>query len=52
MTAAIKAEPGVALLLQYATRYGLGFSVQRLRDVRLPGYQGVVHMSVATQEPR
>lgn len=52
MTGAIKAEPGVALFLQYANRYGLGFSVQRLNDVTLPGYQGVVRMSAATKEPR
>ena len=48
MLKAISAEPGVALFLQYAKRYGLGFSVQRLDDVTLPGYQGVVRMSAAT----
>lgn len=52
MLAAIKAEPGVALFLQFVKRYGLGFTVQRLDDVTLPGYQGVVRMTAATKEQR
>ena len=52
MTAAIRAEPGVALFLHYVSRYGLGFSVQGLDDVTLPGYQGVVRMTAATKEPK
>jgi uncharacterized protein YlxW (UPF0749 family) len=55
MLKAIAAEPGVALFLQYAQRYGVGFSAQRLDDVAMPGYQGVVRMSAATaptKEPR
>lgn len=52
MLAAIEAEPGVALFLQYVQRYGLGFTVQRVDDVTLPGYQGVVRMTAATKVPR
>lgn len=52
MQAAIEVEPGVRLYLQYASRYGLGFSVQRLRDVTVPGYDQVVRMTAATGEPR
>jgi uncharacterized protein YlxW (UPF0749 family) len=52
MTAAVEAEPGVALFLQYAKHYGLGFSLQRLADVTFPGYDGVVRMTAATKEPK
>jgi hypothetical protein len=52
MTDAVRAEPGVALFLQYAKHYGLGFTMQRLDDVTFPGYDGVVRMTAATKEPR
>lgn len=47
MTQTLDQEPGVALFLQYVDRYRLGFDVEPLDSVTLPGYDGVVGVTSA-----
>ena len=51
MLTAVEAEPGVALFLRYVTAYHLGFTAERLTDVTVPAYSGVVRMTLASKEP-
>jgi uncharacterized protein YlxW (UPF0749 family) len=52
MLDAVKAEPGVVLFLRYVAAYHLGFTAERLDDVRVPAYSGVVRMTAASKEPK
>jgi uncharacterized protein YlxW (UPF0749 family) len=52
MLDAIKAEPGVVLFLRYVSAYHLGFTAERLDDVTVPAYTGVVRMTAASKEPK
>ncbi len=50
MTAALDAEPGVQLLLQYVQKYQLGYQVTALDSVELPGYSGPLRLATAHGE--
>ena len=52
MLNAVQAEPGVVLFLRYVTAYNLGFTAERLDDVKVPAYSGVVRMTAASKEPK
>jgi uncharacterized protein YlxW (UPF0749 family) len=52
MLNAVQAEPGVVLFLRYVTAYNLGFTAERLDDVTVPAYSGVVRMTAASREPK
>jgi uncharacterized protein YlxW (UPF0749 family) len=52
MEAALAQAPGVQLYLRYVEKYGLGFTTTTSGDLTLPGYDGVVRMDAARQEPR
>ena len=52
MLNAVQAEPGVVLFLRYVTAYNLGFTAERLDDVTVPAYSGVVRMTAASKEPK
>lgn len=52
MLAAVQAEPGVTLFLRYVAAYDLGFTAERLDDVTVPAYSGVVRMTAASKEPK
>jgi uncharacterized protein YlxW (UPF0749 family) len=49
MTAALDAEPGVRLLLQYVNKYRLGYEVNSLEAVELPAYDGTIRMASARE---
>jgi uncharacterized protein YlxW (UPF0749 family) len=52
MKAALDAEPGVILFLQYVDAYHLGYQVDVSGDVVLPGYRGPVDVHAArTADP-
>ena len=52
MSAALDAEPGVRLLLQYVDKYKLGYEVTALDEVELPAYDGPIRMKAATEAGR
>jgi uncharacterized protein YlxW (UPF0749 family) len=47
MSAALDAEPGVQLLLQYVEKYQLGYTVTELDSVTLPAYDAPVRLASA-----
>ena len=47
MTDAIAAEPGVQLFEQYVQAFDLGFEIETVDTLELPGYDGVVRMTAA-----
>ena len=49
MSAALDAEPGVRLLLQYVDKYKLGYEVTVLDSVTLPAYDGPVRLASARE---
>ncbi|MBD0324052.1 MAG: DUF881 domain-containing protein [Aldersonia sp.] len=51
LVATIDAEPGVRTFRQYAARYGLGFAVEVLDQVTVPGYDGPVQDRFAQPSP-
>ncbi len=51
MTAALDAQPGVALFRRYVDEFDLGYDVQVEPEVTAPGYQGVV-LVTAAEQPR
>ncbi len=51
MIAAMEAAPGVALFRQYVDRFNLGFDVQILPVVVVPGYDGLVRLTAAKERP-
>jgi uncharacterized protein YlxW (UPF0749 family) len=51
MSAALDAEPGVRLLLQYVDKYKLGYEVSVLDSVTLPAYDRPVRLASAREGP-
>ena len=51
MIAAIEAEPGVTLFRQYVDRFSLGFEIEVVDTVVVPGYDGLVRMTAAQEVP-
>lgn len=49
MQSAIQAQPGVILLLQYVAAFNLGFQVEQVDSIDIPGYDGLVRMTAATE---
>ncbi len=47
MSAALDAEPGIQLLLQYVNKYNLGYEVTPLDEVELPAYDGPIRLTSA-----
>ncbi len=47
MSAALDAEPGIQLLLQYVNKYNLGYEVTALDEVELPAYDGPIRLTSA-----
>lgn len=47
MVAALKREPGVRIYRQYVDAYDLGYQVQRLDNVTVPGYEGSLELRYA-----
>ena len=47
MSAALDAEPGIQLLLQYVNKYNLGYEVTQLDEVQLPAYDGPIRLTTA-----
>ncbi len=52
MVKALEAEPGVTLFRQYVEAFKLGFDITVRDDLSVPGYDGLVRMTVATEVPR
>ena len=52
MSAALDAEPGVQLLLQYVQKYQLGYEVTQLDSVTLPAYDAPVRLVSARAAAR
>ena len=52
MSAALDAEPGVQLLLQYVEKYQLGYTVTELDSVTLPAYDAPVRLASARAAAR
>lgn len=52
LVASLEREPGVVLFLQYVDRYRLGFEVENLDDVTMPGYAGPLGIAQAEQGTR
>ncbi|SHE64266.1 DUF881 domain-containing protein [Streptoalloteichus hindustanus] len=52
MTAALEAEPGVRVFRQYVQTFGLGYRVERVDDLRVPGYTGSLRLDDAQEVPR
>lgn len=52
MSGALDEEPGVALFQTYVQKFQLGFEIDRLDDVTLPAYAGLIRMTAAHQEKK
>lgn len=42
-------EPGIRVYKQYVKTYGLGYEVERLTDVTIPGYRGALDLQFAEE---
>jgi uncharacterized protein YlxW (UPF0749 family) len=52
MSNALDAEPGVALFQTFVQKYRLGFQIDRVADVQIPAYAGVVRLTAAHRKSR
>jgi uncharacterized protein YlxW (UPF0749 family) len=52
MIDAIEAERGVILFRQYVTKFNLGFQIESIDEMTLPGYDGLVRLTAAQQQPQ
>jgi uncharacterized protein YlxW (UPF0749 family) len=52
MVAAMEVQPGVTLFRQYVDRFNLGFEIEIVDSLSVPGYDGLVRMTAAQEVPR
>ncbi|MCW2667656.1 MAG: hypothetical protein JWN57_2618, partial [Frankiales bacterium] len=51
MRAALQAEPGVRVFLEFVERFGLGYDVTQEQRTVLPAYEGPLELPVSTGAP-
>jgi uncharacterized protein YlxW (UPF0749 family) len=51
MLEAIEREPGVALFRHYVDAFDLGFEIETMDEVTVPGYDGVVRLTSVQEVP-